>query len=69
MENQLKQRVVEMEGLFYGMSTTDLCHIAYDFAEANNINHVFSRQKRLARKDWMIDFIRRHDLCQNTTVN
>jgi transposase len=28
MENQLKQRVLEMEGLFYVMTTTDLRHIS-----------------------------------------
>ena len=39
MESQLKQRVLEMEGIFYGMSTCDLRRIAYDFAEANNVSH------------------------------
>ena len=73
MEIQLKQRVLEMEGLFYGMTTTDLRRIAYDFAEANNINHVFNRRRRLAGKDWMLDFIRRHKLSvrtpQSTSMN
>jgi len=73
MERQLKQRVLEMEGIFYGMSTTDLRRIAYEFAEGNKINHVFSRRKRMAGKDWMIDFVRRHNLSvrtpQSTSMN
>jgi len=54
------------DGLFYGMSTTDLQHIAHDFAQANNINRVFNRQKRLAGKDQMIDSLRRHNLSVTT---
>jgi len=42
MENQLKQRVAEMEGIFYGMSTADLRRIAYNFSEVNNVNHAFN---------------------------
>src|SRR6218665_1226218 len=73
MENQLKQRVVEMEGIFYGMSTADLRLIAYDFAEINNVNHSFNRRQRMAGKDWMMNFIKRHHLAvripQSTSMN
>src|SRR6218665_978807 len=73
MENQLKQRVVEMEGIFYGMSTADLRRIAYDFAEINNVNHSFNRRQRMAGKDWMMNFIKRHHLAvripQSTSMN
>lgn len=73
METQLKERVLEMEGIFYGMSTIDLRPTAYEFAEANGINHVFNRVTRLAGKDWMLDFIKRHNLSarkpQSTSMN
>jgi len=42
MENQLKQHVAEMEGIFYGMSTAELRRIAYNFAEIYNVNHSFN---------------------------
>jgi len=73
MENQLKQRVAEMEGIFYGMSTADLHRIAYNFAEINNVNHSFSRRQRMVGKDWMMNFIKRHHLAvrisQSTSMN
>ena len=53
VDNQLKQRVAEMEGTFYGMSTADLRRIAYDFAEINNVNHSFNRSNEwLGKNGW-----------------
>ena len=73
MESQLKQRVLEMEGIFYGMSTCDLRRIAYDFAEANNVSHPFNQTQRMAGKDWVTDFIKRNHLAvrtpQSTSMN
>src|SRR6218665_1698401 len=73
MENQLKQRVAEMEGIFFGMSTADLRRIAYNFAEVNNVTHAFNRRQRMAGKDWMMNFIKRHHLAvripQSTSMN
>ena len=62
-----------MESTFYGMTTMDLRRAAYDFAEGNNINHPFNRTTRLAGKDWVLDFARRHRLSvrtpQSTSMN
>ena len=73
MENQLKQVVVEMEGIFYGMSAADLRRIAYDSAEINNVNHSFNRRQRPAGEDCMMNFIKRHHLAvripQLTSMN
>ena len=73
METQLKRRVLEMESTFYGITMTDLRRAAYDFAEGNNINHRFNRVNRLAGKDWVLDFNRRHHISvrtpQSTSMN
>src|SRR6218665_2023946 len=73
MKNQLKQRVAEMEGIFYGMSTADLRSIAYNFSEVNNVNHAINRRQRMAGKDWMMNLIKRHHLAvripQSTSMN
>src|SRR6218665_1893144 len=73
MENQLKKRVAEMEGIFCGMSTADLRRIAYSFAEVNNVNHAFNRRQRMAGKDWIMNLIKRHHLAvripQSTSMN
>lgn len=73
MEMQLKRRVLEMESAFYGITVTDLRRAAYAFAEGNNINHPFNRSSRLAGKDWVLDFARRHRLSvrtpQSTSMN
>src|SRR6218665_2580965 len=43
------------------------------FAEINNVNHSFSRRQRMAGKDWMMNFIKRHHLAvripQSTSMN
>jgi hypothetical protein len=73
MEIDLKEKALQMEMLFYGLSGFYFRRLSYDFAETNNINHPFDRQKRLAGKDWMISFLRRHHLSlrtpQPTSIN
>lgn len=40
-----------MEGIFSGMSTSDLRRIAYDFSEATNVSDPFNQVQRMAEKD------------------
>jgi hypothetical protein len=59
-ENELLMHVVEMQHHFYGIQVRDLRLIAYDLAERNGIQHPFSQETRLARKDWAKNFLARN---------
>ncbi|XP_030758031.1 uncharacterized protein LOC115883762 [Sitophilus oryzae] len=59
MEIELREHIIQLEKLFYGLSTTDLRRMAFQFAEANQINHPFNKDRKLAGKDWLISFLKR----------
>lgn len=59
MEMELCEHIIHLEKLFYGLSTTDLRRIAFQSAEANQINHPFNKDRKLAGKDWLISFLKR----------
>lgn len=46
--------------MFYGLTAIDLRQIAFEFAEKNNIQHTFNGDKKMAGKDWLQSFLRRH---------
>lgn len=56
---ELCEHIIHLEKLFYGLSTTDLRRIAFQSAEANQINHPFNKDPKLAGKDWLISFLKR----------
>lgn len=49
-----------MERRFYGISQNDLRHMAYNLAVKNNILYTFSDEKKMAGKDWIAGFKKRH---------
>ena len=59
MEEELKKHLIQLEKLFYGISTTDLRRLAYEFAESNGIVHPFDKNRRMAGKDWVRNFLKR----------
>lgn len=59
MEIELCEHIIHLERLFYGLSTADLRRIAFQFAEANKINHPFNKNRKLAGKDWVSSFLKR----------
>lgn len=60
MENDLRDHIIHLEKLFYGLSTIDLRRIAFQFAEINQLNHPFNKDRKVAGKDWLISFLKRH---------
>ncbi|KAJ4451892.1 hypothetical protein ANN_03370 [Periplaneta americana] len=49
-----------LANIFYGISPTDLCRAAYEFAEHNGIKHTFNKHSRMAGRDWLNGFLRRN---------
>lgn len=59
-EEELVQRILNSCKTFYDITVTTLRKIAYDFAEANKLKHIFNRDTGLAGMDWYYSFKNRH---------
>ena len=59
-ETKLVDHVVRQEKLLFGITRKDLMKLAYELAERNGLQRVFSRDKKSAEKDWFSSFIKRH---------
>jgi hypothetical protein len=57
-ESETEKQVLFLAELFFAI--TELRFIAYNFAERNGINNNFSKECRLAGKDWLYGFTKRH---------
>ena len=60
VETELVEHCLTLESMYFGMRIDDLRHLAFDVAEANNIEHSFNQQTRMAGKKWYYSFMRRH---------
>lgn len=60
MEEELVKHALKLQSLMYGLTGEGLCSLAYQFAERNNINHPFSRERKRAGPDWLRQFMHRH---------
>lgn len=53
-----------MDKRFYGLTFREIQVLAYEYEETNNINHPFSKDTKLAGRDWVYAFLSRHpSLC------
>lgn len=59
-EEELVAHIVDMESRMYGLTNMDVRSLAYQLAEKNNISHSFCHETKLAGKDWLRGFRRRH---------
>jgi hypothetical protein len=70
MEAELVQHIKEMENRLFGFTPLDLRRVAFQFAEANDLQHPFSMEDKAAGKDWLQCFLSRHrDLAVRTPEN
>ena len=60
MELELVTHIKRMESRLFGFTLSQLKRVAYDYAEANSIQHNFYRRTGEARKDWCHDFMACH---------
>ena len=49
-----------MEKMLYGLTTVNIRRLAYEYAEKLGIEHRFSRENRMAGKEWLRGFLSRH---------
>lgn len=60
MEAELCDYIKNIDNMFYGLTTKSLREIAYNFAEKNNLSHRFNKEEKLAGKEWLRGFLKRH---------
>lgn len=65
-ENELAEHAMNLEKLFYGLTLKSLRKLAYEYATANNINHTFPQETKMAGKDWASSFMKRYNLSLRT---
>lgn len=56
----LVEHVLLMEKRLFGLTYKELRGLAFQFAEANKIEHTFNRASKLAGEDWLSGFMKRH---------
>lgn len=61
-EKSLTARLQLLDNLFYGLSPLEIRRIAYEFVESKKICHPFSKDTKLAGRDWLDGFIKRNAL-------
>ena len=59
-EELFVEKIQFMEKVLYGLTTFDLRRIAFQFAERLGIQHRFSRDSKMAGKEWLNAFLKRH---------
>ena len=60
VEVTLRERIAYMERCLYGLTTKDVRRLAYDLAVKLGRPHMFNDETKMARRDWLCGFFRRH---------
>lgn len=58
-EKEITDHILLMESRFFGLSCTDVRKLAFEFAEAKEIPHKFNKEKGMASKKWLYNFLSR----------
>ena len=59
-EAGLVEHVLLIQHMMFGLSTSDIRQLAFDLAEKKKVVHPFRLNNKMAGKDWLRGFLRRH---------
>lgn len=59
-EKEFAMQVLKLSKLFFGVTTLGLRRAVFQFATENGIPNNFNKELKLAGKDWLYGFLRRH---------
>lgn len=59
-ENEIFNYIKRCDDLYYGLNMTTLRTLIYEYAEVNNIPHRFNKNSKMAGRDWVYSFLKRH---------
>lgn len=60
LEQELADHIISLQNRFFGMNTRDVRELAYALAKKNNLPNAFSDETKLAGRDWLDGFRKRH---------
>lgn len=60
VENEFCEYLKKLDDMFFGMTAKDLRIVAFEYAEKNNISHRFNPESKMAGKEWLRGFMKRH---------
>lgn len=61
-QDELVSHILQMQQMFYGLTSKDVCKLAFDLAEKEGLDHPFNKEKGLAGRDWLGKFMKTHDI-------
>ena len=56
-EAELVTHILSMEALFFGLTTQDVCYIAFHAVERNNMDHNFNKEVRSCHKKMFLNIM------------
>lgn len=59
-EEEIKDHILRLSSLFYGLTTNSLKRAVFEYAERNKIKHPFNKESKEAGKDWLYGFLKRN---------
>ncbi|XP_024890655.1 uncharacterized protein LOC112466663 [Temnothorax curvispinosus] len=59
-EEELVQHILLFKKSLFGLTSTDIQKLIFEFAEKNNILHMFNKEKEKAGRQWLYSFLSRH---------
>lgn len=59
-EAELRDYILKLANMYYGLTPKKIKQIAYDFAVSNNVKHNFNCEKKMCGKEWLYGFLRRN---------
>lgn len=59
-EKELVEHILMLESRLFGLTMTDVRKLAYELAAKNNLSHRFNNEDKMAGKDWLYGFLKRH---------
>lgn len=59
-EHSLIEHVLAMQQRLFGLTYTDLRRLVFEFAERNQVAHTFNREKGMAGRDWLYEFLNKY---------
>lgn len=59
-ESEFVNHCKQMDDRYFGLTVNDLRRLAYEYADANKIVHRFDKRCKMAGRDWVECFLKRH---------
>ena len=67
--DQEKEHIINMDQAFYGLSINDIRTIVYDYCQKNNVKNNFNSDNKMAGRDFVAGFLKRHPRPESVSVN